>query len=353
MPRIPGLPEGSRDPSGGVVKAIIIRHRACNSSIGRLSGLTAVEFAAIEPAMIAHSEFTSLLAAAAERTETLLAELLAAQPLPGEIARPDRLLSAMRHGALGGGKRLRPFLLAESAALCGRDDMAAWRVAAALECMHCYSLVHDDLPAMDDDDMRRGRPTVHRAFDEATAILAGDSLLTLAFDIIAAPETGLPDSRKIELVSLLARAAGAGGMAGGQMLDLRAASEQPGEEGIIRLQAMKTGALIRYACEAGAIAAGAPTESRERLAEFGSAVGLAFQLADDLLDATGKAKDLGKAAGKDAAAGKATLVALHGPDWARSQLDGLVDQAVGVLEPFGPRAAVLAAAARFTASRMS
>ncbi|MEZ5810101.1 MAG: polyprenyl synthetase family protein [Rhizobiaceae bacterium] len=303
--------------------------------------------------MIAYSEFTSLLATAAERTDTLLADLLTAKPLPGEIARPDRLLAAMRHGALGGGKRLRPFLLVEAAALCGSDDTAVWRVAAALECVHCYSLIHDDLPAMDDDDMRRGRPTVHRAFDEATAILAGDSLLTLAFDIIAASETELPDDRKTALVSLLARAAGAGGMAGGQMLDLQAASERPDEEGVIRLQAMKTGALIRYACEAGAMAAGAPTESRGRLAEFGSAVGLAFQLADDLLDATGNSEDLGKAAGKDAAAGKATLVAMHGPAWARRQLDGLVDQAVGVLEPFGPRAAMLAAAARFTASRMS
>lgn len=297
--------------------------------------------------------FSPLLAAAAERMEGVLEELLSAQLLQGEIARPERLLAAMRHGALGGGKRLRPFLLVETAALCGRDDAAVWRVAAALECIHCYSLIHDDLPAMDDDDLRRGQPTVHRAFDEAAAILAGDSLLTLAFDIIAAPETDLPDNSKIALISALSRAAGLGGMAGGQMLDLQAATTPPDEAGIIRLQAMKTGALMRFACEAGAIAAEASDEDRQRLMEFGSAIGLAFQLADDLLDMTADETQLGKATGKDAAAGKATLVGLHGADWARRQLDGLVDQAVELLEPYGDRAAVLVAAARFTAARDS
>ena len=160
------------------------------------------------------------------------------------------------------------------------------RVAAALECVHCYSLIHDDLPAMDDDDLRRGQPTVHKAFDEATAILAGDSLLTLAFDIIADEATALPAERRAALVLALARAAGTGGMAGGQALDLEAERARPDEAGIITLQAMKTGALIRFACEAGAIVAGAPAADRERLAEFGSAIGLAFQLADDLLDLT-------------------------------------------------------------------
>lgn len=298
-------------------------------------------------------DFSPLLAAAAERMEGLLEDLLSAKVHEGEIARPERLLAAMRHGALGGGKRLRPFLLVETAALCGRDDAAVWRVAAALECVHCYSLIHDDLPAMDDDDLRRGQPTVHRAFDEATAILAGDSLLTLAFDIIAAPETDLPDAARVELISALSRAAGLGGMAGGQMLDLQAASTAPDEAGIIRLQAMKTGALIRFACEAGAIVAGAAEDDRQRLTEFGSAIGLAFQLADDLLDATGDEAQLGKAAGKDAAAGKATLVGLHGPEWAKQQLGGLVDQAAELLEPYGDRAAILVAAARFIATRNS
>lgn len=303
--------------------------------------------------MTLDSDFIPLLAAAAEHTESVLDGLLSQQPLEGEIARPDRLLAAMRHGTLGGGKRLRPFLLVESAALCGRDDAAVWRVAAALECVHCYSLIHDDLPSMDDDDLRRGQPAVHKAFDEATAILAGDSLLTLAFDIIAASETDLPDTNKTALISRLARAAGMGGMAGGQTLDLQAASVAPDEEGVIRLQAMKTGALIRFACEAGAIAAGAPVQDRERLSEYGSAIGLAFQLADDLLDVTSNAAEMGKATGKDEAAGKATLVALHGPDWARQQLEGLVSQAIGVLRPFGGRAAALAAAAQFAAARSS
>ncbi|TGW05249.1 polyprenyl synthetase family protein, partial [Mesorhizobium sp. M2D.F.Ca.ET.145.01.1.1] len=191
----------------------------------------------------------------------------------------------------------------ESAALFSADGEAALRVAAALECVHCYSLIHDDLPAMDDDDLRRGQPTVHKAFDEATAILAGDALLTLAFDILAGEATALPAERRAALVVALARAAGAGGMVGGQKLDLDAEQVRPDEAGIIRLQAMKTGALIRFACEAGAIIAGASAVDRERLAEFGSAIGLAFQLADDLLDLTADAKQMGKATKKDAAAG--------------------------------------------------
>ena len=259
----------------------------------------------------------------------------------------------MRHGVLNGGKRLRPFLVLESAALFSADGEPALRVAAALECIHCYSLIHDDLPAMDDDDLRRGQPTVHKAFDEATAILAGDALLTLAFDIVADAATVLPAERKLALTLALARAAGAGGMVGGQMLDLEAERDQPDEAGIIRLQAMKTGALIRFACEAGAIVAGAPEPDRERLAEFGSAIGLAFQLADDLLDLTADARQMGKATGKDAAAGKATLVALHGADWARSQLQGLVEQAHGLLEPYGASAVLLKEAARFIAVRNS
>ncbi|WP_415926803.1 polyprenyl synthetase family protein [Mesorhizobium salmacidum] len=297
--------------------------------------------------------FEMALIRRAAAAEVMLRRLLDDRPLSGEIARPDRLMAAMRHGVLNGGKRLRPFLLMESAALFSADGEAALRVAAALECVHCYSLIHDDLPAMDDDDLRRGQPTVHKAFDEATAILAGDALLTLAFDILADEATALPAERRCALVLALARAAGAGGMVGGQKLDLEAELVRPDEAGIIRLQAMKTGALIRFACEAGAILAGAQSDDRERLAEFGSAIGLAFQLADDLLDLTADARQMGKATGKDAAAGKGTLVALHGADWARKQLDGLVGQAHALLEPYGEKAALLKAAATFVATRNS
>jgi farnesyl diphosphate synthase len=297
--------------------------------------------------------FEMALIRRAAAVEVLLRRLLDDRALSGEIVRPDRLMAAMRHGVLSGGKRLRPFLVMESAALFSADGEAALRVAAALECVHCYSLIHDDLPAMDDDDLRRGQPTVHKAFDEATAILAGDALLTLAFDIIAGEATTLPAERRAALVLALARAAGAGGMVGGQKLDLEAEQAPPDEAGIIRLQAMKTGALIRFACEAGALIAGAPAEDRERLAEFGSAIGLAFQLADDLLDLTADASQMGKATGKDAAAGKATLVAMHGANWARSQLHGLVEQAHALLEPYGDDAQLLKEAAAFVATRTS
>jgi farnesyl diphosphate synthase len=295
--------------------------------------------------------FEAYLESRAWRVEALLRQLLAQHLLGGEIARPQNLLQAMRHGVLNGGKRLRPFLVLESARLFDGDETAALRVAAALECIHCYSLIHDDLPSMDDDDLRRGQPTVHRAFDEATAILAGDSLLTFAFDIIADPATTLDAGSRIELVLQLARAAGMGGMAGGQALDLQAATIVPDDDGIVRLQAMKTGALIRFGCEAGAILAGAAPDDRERLGEFGSAIGLAFQLADDLLDITANAEVMGKATGKDEQAGKATLVARHGVDWSRRQLSGLVGQANRLLEPYGEKAARLREAAAFVADR--
>lgn len=302
---------------------------------------------------VADLPFEALLAARADSVERCLKRLLDTRPRDGEIARPDELFAAMRHGVLNGGKRLRPFLVIESAALFDAGGEAALRVAAALECVHCYSLIHDDLPAMDDDDMRRGKPTVHRAFDEATAILAGDSLLTLAFDIVAGGETGLPDRTRLALVSGLARAAGPGGMAGGQALDLAAERDRPDENGVLTLQAMKTGALIRFACEAGAMIGDANEADRERLSAYGSAVGLAFQLADDLLDLTASAEAMGKATGKDVGAGKATLAALHGEAWAREQLAGLIAQAEELLAPFGDRAATLCRAARFVAERQN
>lgn len=295
--------------------------------------------------------FTARLDATAGQVVALLESLLSGSPLEGEIARPDELMAAMRHGVLNGGKRLRPFLVIETARLLGGPDAAAARVAAALECIHCYSLIHDDLPAMDDDDLRRGQPTVHIAFDEATAILAGDALLTLAFDILSSPETELPADARLRLVNQLARAAGVGGMVGGQSLDLRAERITPAEAGIVELQAMKTGALLRYACAAGAIAAGADDQVLARMTRFGEIIGLAFQLADDLLDVTSDAATLGKAAGKDAGRGKATWVSLHGVAAARQRLDEMVEEASELLEPFGSEAEILRQAAGFIASR--
>jgi farnesyl diphosphate synthase len=280
---------------------------------------------------------------AARRTDAELDRRLGTTPREGETTRPARLLEAMRYAVLGPGKRLRPFLLIESAALFAADGPEAVRAAAALECIHAYSLVHDDLPAMDDDDLRRGRPTLHRAYDEATAILAGDALLTIAFDIAADASPAL--------VAPLARAAGIGGMAGGQMLDLAAEGRRLDEAETVTLQAMKTGALFRFAAEAGAILGNAPPAERQRMIDFGRAFGRAFQLADDLIDATGDAAAAGKATAKDAARGKATLVALHGIAGARVMLAEMVDEAVALLAPFGPRAAVLAEATRFVAVR--
>lgn len=293
--------------------------------------------------------FSTRLQAVADLTEGTLERLLSAEPQPGEIMRPERLLAAMRHASLDGGKRMRPFLLVESAALFGVTGDIVAEAAAALECVHCYSLVHDDLPAMDDDDQRRGRPTVHRAFDEATAILAGDALLTIAFDIIS--QLAVDANIRIELVGSLARAAGLGGMAGGQMLDLAAEGAAPDEANVGQLQAMKTGALLRFACEAGAILGVAGNADRARLATFGQTIGQAFQLADDLIDATGESSVAGKATGKDAQRGKATLVAIRGINATRGRLDALVAEAIETLAPFGPRADMLAEAARFIGSR--
>ncbi len=295
--------------------------------------------------------FEQSLSAHAATVEARLATLLDASIRPAELARPAQLIEAMHYGALNGGKRLRPYLVMQATRLFAGNEEAALQVGCALECLHSYSLVHDDLPAMDDDDLRRGQPTVHKKYDDATAILAGDGLLTYAFDIIASPETPLPDAAKVALVLELSRAAGIGGMAGGQMLDLAAEKQQPDEAGIVLLQAMKTGALLRFACEAGAIIAGRPAEDRDRLRRFGEIIGRAFQVADDLLDITSDAATLGKATGKDAAKGKATLVGLKGTDWARSELDRLVSEANALLAPYGAEAEPLTEAAHFIAYR--
>jgi farnesyl diphosphate synthase len=296
-------------------------------------------------------DFFDRLEAHASAVQALLDSLLSDAARPDETTRPANLVAAMRHGVLNGGKRMRPALLIESAALFGADAEAALRVAAALECIHCYSLIHDDLPAMDNDDLRRGQPTVHKKYDEATAILAGDSLLTYAFDIVAAPETALPDATKVALTLSLARASGIGGMAGGQALDLEAEKTELLEDEITRLQAMKTGALIRFACEAGAIAAGASPQDRARMVRFGEIVGLAFQLRDDLLDITADSATLGKAASKDAARGKKTLPLIHGIAWTESKLDELIAEANAVLSPYGDKAAMLMALAGYVATR--
>ena len=304
------------------------------------------------------ADFNQRLSACAAETEALLDQLLEIEALPGETARPQRLISAMRHSALGGGKRLRPFLVTETAALFNAPRDGALYAGCALELLHCYSLIHDDLPAMDNDDTRRGKPTVHRAFDEATAILAGDALLTLAFDVIARADVHKDAHVRIALVAALARAAGAGGMAGGQMYDLAAEGRfSPkralGESEIVTLQAMKTGALIRFACRAGAILGEADSTALTNIERYGAAIGQAFQIADDLLDVEGDARALGKAAGKDAAAGKATLVAVLGVDAARAKIGTLIAEADAALAPFGAKADTLRAAARFIAERQS
>lgn len=299
------------------------------------------------------STFETRLRDSAAETQAALVAMLDDAALADETVRPSNLLAAMRHGTLNGGKRLRPFLVRETATMLGGKAEAALRVGVALECLHCYSLIHDDLPAMDDDDLRRGQPTVHKAFDEATAILAGDALLTYAFDIITAPETDLSDRQKVELVLALSRAAGMGGMVGGQVLDIEAEKSRPDEAGIVKLQAMKTGALLRFACEAGAIAAGAGETDRQTMRKFGETVGLSFQLADDLLDVTSDAATLGKATGKDAGRGKGTLVALHGTEWAEKRLDALTQEAENLLAPYGEKAGILRDAARFIADRKS
>jgi farnesyl diphosphate synthase len=295
------------------------------------------------------------VAAAVERQ---LEETLGETAQAGEVVRPPRLMAAMRHGALGGGKRLRPMLVVAAARAVVGDEAAAIRVGTAIELLHCYSLVHDDLPAMDNDDLRRGRPTVHKAFDEATAILAGDGLLTLAFAVLGDPKTHPDAGVRADLVTGLARAAGAGGMVGGQMLDLAAEGRfgegspaRLSEAEIRRLQAMKTGALIAFSVEAGAIVGGADGKTRETLRRFGEMIGLAFQIADDLLDVSADATVVGKATGKDAAHGKATLVALHGAPAMRSELTRLVAAAEARLAPFGGKADLLRQSARFVAQR--
>jgi farnesyl diphosphate synthase len=306
----------------------------------------------------AAAQFQDRLNQVAKEIEGLLDRLLGADSQSEELGRPERLLGAMRYASLGAGKRFRPFLVAETAALFSVARQQALMVGAALECVHCYSLVHDDLPAMDNDDLRRGQPTVHKAYDDATAILAGDGLLTLAFDILGRPETHPNPAVRVELVLALARAAGLGGMVGGQMLDLAAegrfdggGSQRLGEGEIMTLQAMKTGALLKFACRAGGILGQATAAQRDALDRYGSAVGQAFQIADDLLDVEGDPALVGKQTGKDAVAGKATIVGILGPAGAKERLKIIVGEAEAALASFGPAADILIAGAKFVADR--
>lgn len=271
--------------------------------------------------------------------------------IPAATAPQDRLTDAMRYASLNGGKRLRPFLVMESAGLFDVPDAQATRAAAAVEFIHCYSLVHDDLPAMDDDDLRRGQPTTHIAFDEATAILAGDALLTLAFEVLADPRTAPDGDIRCALVGALARAAGAAGMVGGQMIDLAAEHTAQDLPAITRLQQLKTGALIRFSCEAGGILGCATADQTRALRRYAEDLGLAFQIADDLLDVEGDVSTVGKGVGKDAAAGKATFVSLLGVEAARRKARELARSAAAHLQPFGARADLLRAAAEFVVDR--
>jgi farnesyl diphosphate synthase len=282
----------------------------------------------------------------AAEVESALSDLL-----PAPDGAEARLAEAMRYATLGGGKRLRAFLVMETAALFAVDRRCAARVGAAVEMLHAYSLVHDDLPAMDDDDLRRGKPSTHKAFDEATAILAGDALQARAFEVLAEPDTHSNPDARCELVAGLGAASGARGMAGGQMIDMLAEGQSLTAEQIIRLQALKTGRLIQFSAEAGAMLGRAAPMQRHMLAAYGRDLGAAFQIADDLLDATGTTEETGKTAGKDAAAGKATLVAVLGVERARAQADMLSAQAAGHLDSFGERADLLRQLASFVVAR--
>jgi farnesyl diphosphate synthase len=292
-----------------------------------------------------------LAGAMAEAARLVEAQLEALLPVPE--AAEARLIEAMRYAVLGGGKRMRAFLVMQTAHLFSVNQTCAARVAAAVEMLHAYSLVHDDLPAMDDDDLRRGKPSCHKAFDEATAILAGDALQTRAFEVLAEEDTHADAEARCELVTAFATAAGARGMVGGQMIDMLAEGKTLSGPEITRLQALKTGRLIQFSAEAGAILGRASQQQRHFIAAFGRELGGAFQIYDDVLDEAGSAAELGKTAGKDAAQGKATMVSILGLERARAQATHLADQAAQHLESFGEKAELLRALARFTVTRKS
>jgi farnesyl diphosphate synthase len=292
------------------------------------------------------SRIETAFAESAAFTEATLDALL-----PKPSGPESRLLEAMRYATLSGGKRLRAFLVLQTGSLFGVDRRPLGRVAAAVECLHAYSLVHDDLPAMDNDDLRRGKPSLHKAFDEATAILAGDALLTLAFGLIASPDAHGDPYVRCELLSRLCVASGHAGMGGGQMMDLAFEGKSPGLPEITRLQRMKTAALITFCCEAGAIMGKSSPRMLQALSNYGQDVGLAFQIADDLLDAEGTVAETGKSVGKDAARGKCTVISALGVERARAQAEAMVSQAIAHLDLFDEKADLLRAAARFVIER--
>jgi farnesyl diphosphate synthase len=273
--------------------------------------------------------------------------------LPKSDFPESKLFEAMRYGALNGGKRLRPFLVMSSARIFNVSEECAMRAAAAIECIHCYSLIHDDLPAMDNSDLRRGQPTTHKKYDEATAILAGDALLTLAFEILADVRTHEDPQVRLRLVTALAKASGVHGMVGGQMLDLIAETTSLDIGAITRLQRLKTGELIAFSTEAGAILGKASQQHHNALRAYAHDLGLAFQIIDDLLDAEGTEEETGKSVGRDAKAGKATFVTILGADRARSQAKLLSEQAIQHLSVFQGRAQHLEDVARFVVDRKS
>jgi farnesyl diphosphate synthase len=290
--------------------------------------------------------FAARLAESADRVTVALDALL-----PRATGPESRLMSAMRYASLGGGKRIRPFFTMETGAMFGADETSTLRAACAIELVHCYSLVHDDLPCMDDDDMRRGQPTVHRAYDEATAVLAGDGLLSFAFEILADPDTHQDPGIRVALVHGLARASGPQGMVGGQMIDMVGTEVADDLAAVTRLQRLKTGALIGFAADAGAIIGRASDEARQAIARFTHDLGLAYQIADDLLDVEGTPEVAGKATGKDAAAGKATFVTLLGVEGARDRVRLLAHQARSHLAMFGERASYLVQSVEFVLDR--
>ena len=306
----------------------------------------------VEPKTSIRTDFPTSLDISAEmkrvaaRVEARLDTLL--PPVEGDRG---RVVEAMRYSALGGGKRLRPFLVVETASLFDVPAEAAERAAAAVEMIHCYSLIHDDLPAMADSALRRGRPSAHKAFDEATAILAGDGLLTEAFAVLADPATHVDPAVRCRLIAELAGASGHAGMVGGQMMDILGEGHPLDLEQISAMERLKTGALIRVAARFGGILASGNSDIVDTLDRYGSDLGLAFQIADDLLDAEASAEDLGKPVGQDAALGKATFVSLLGREEARRRAGGLVERAASRLEPFGPRAAALQELAYYVVER--
>jgi farnesyl diphosphate synthase len=294
------------------------------------------------------ARFRADMASAAVQMDEVLEQIL---PLPRGLHR--RIVEAMRYAVFAGGKRLRPFLVLNCSRLFDVDRARAARVAAAIEAVHTYSLVHDDLPCMDDDALRRGRPTTHVAFDEATAVLTGDGLQTLAFAILASPETHPSAETRCELVARLAAAAGHDGMVGGQMIDMEAGQRHLDFGQIVTLQRMKTGALFEFCCESGAILGGAGSEDFERLRNYARSIGLLFQITDDLLDTLGSTEAAGKKTGKDAEQGKATLVAALGTDGAREQARKLAESAAAALEYYGNNASSLRQLAHYLLQRDS